>query len=87
MTVALVIAVAVGLTSAVGYLLLVLNDRRRQGSRRWSSDGGSLDASSGSGFNLGNWFSNTATDVMGNPIDGGGDSGGDGGGGDGGGGD
>ncbi|GLH78211.1 hypothetical protein SSBR45G_31200 [Bradyrhizobium sp. SSBR45G] len=84
------IAVAIGLTSAVSYVLLVLNDRR-PGARRWSSDGNGIDAggsSSGShGFNLASWFSNTTTDVMGNPIDGGGDSGGDGGGGDGGGGD
>ncbi|BAM87887.1 conserved hypothetical protein [Bradyrhizobium oligotrophicum S58] len=84
------VAVAVGLTSALCYALLVWADRR-QSRRRVSSDGGSMDTSSasgdGQGFGLASWFSNTTTDVMGNPMDSGSDSGGDGGGGDGGGGD
>jgi len=83
-------AVAVGLTSAACYALLVRADRR-QGRRRVSSDGASIDTSSASsdseGSGFASWFSNTATDVMGTPIDGGSDSGSDGGGGDGGGGD
>ena len=80
--------VAVGLTSALCYALLVRADRRR-GRRRVSSDGNSMDTSGGSGdsqgLGLASWFSNTTTDAMGNPIDGGSDSGSDGGGGDGGG--
>ncbi|XUM19453.1 hypothetical protein ACRAVF_17025 [Bradyrhizobium oligotrophicum S58] len=89
MTPAMTIVMAIGLTSAVCYALLVRADRRTN-RRRSSSDGtgvdsgGPSDASDGTG--LASWFSNTSSDVMGNPIDGGGDSG-DGGGGDGGGGD
>ncbi|MGJ5178437.1 hypothetical protein ACQR16_19860 [Bradyrhizobium oligotrophicum] len=84
------IVVAVGLTSAVCYALLVRADRRRS-RRRWSPDGTGADfgssSSSGQGFGFTSWFSDTSIDVMGNPMGGGSDGGGDGGGGDGGGGD
>lgn len=97
MTGTMTIVLADGLTSAVCYALLVRADRRRTGRRAVVDITGS-DSGGGwageSGFRFSSWFSNTATDAMGNPIDGGGcsggsggGSGGDGGGGDGGGGD
>ncbi len=89
MTPTMAMVVAIGLTSAVCYALLVRADRRPN-RRRSSADSTSVDSDGGSsssqGGGLASWFSNTSPDVMGNPIDGGGDSG-DGGGGDGGGGD
>ncbi|WP_345778925.1 hypothetical protein [Bradyrhizobium ontarionense] len=90
------IVVAVGLTSAVCYGLLVRADRRRRTGRRSLVDTTGSDSgggwTEGSGFSFSSWFSNTTTDAMGNPIDGGsgssdGGSDGGGGGGDGGGGD
>lgn len=91
MTPAMAIAVAVGLTSALCWVLLVRSDRQ-QPRRRRSSDTATSDtatsSTSGQGFSLASWFSNTSVDAMGNPMDSGGDGGGsDGGGGDGGGGD
>lgn len=84
---ALVIAVAVFLAAGAGYVLLVVIDwrgRRRVADTTAADSGGSWPWESGGPSG---WFSNTASDVMGNPIDGGGSDGGDGGGGDGGGGD
>ncbi|CCD90244.1 conserved hypothetical protein; putative signal peptide [Bradyrhizobium sp. ORS 285] len=85
---ALIIAVAVCLAAGACYVLLVVVDwkRRRRGVDTTGADsGGSWPWESGTSSG---WFGNTATDVMGNPVDGGGsDSGSDGGGGDGGGGD
>lgn len=87
---ALVIAVAVFLAAGAGYVLLVVIDwrgRRSVADTTGADSGGSWPSESGG---LSSWFSNTASDVMGNPINGGGSdsgSGGDGGGGDGGGGD
>ncbi|CCE02420.1 conserved hypothetical protein [Bradyrhizobium sp. STM 3809] len=77
---ALIIAVAICMAAGVCYVLLVVVDwkGRRGGIDPSSSDSGGSspwDSAASSG-----WFSNTATDVMGNPIDSGGDSGGDGGG-------
>ncbi|MGJ4957652.1 hypothetical protein ACQR1H_18545 [Bradyrhizobium sp. HKCCYLRH2015] len=89
MTPVMTIVVAIGLTSAACYALLVRAGRRPH-HRRSSADSTSVDSdgasSSSQGSGVASWFSNTSSDVMGNPIDGGGDSG-DGGGGDGGGGD
>jgi hypothetical protein len=83
--------VALGVTSAACYVLLVRADRKRVRRRSGSDSGADSSGASGSdGFSFASWFGNTAsTDVMGNPIDGGGfdgGGGGDGGGGDGGGG-
>jgi len=79
--------VAVGLTSSVCYVMLVRADRKR--ARLHSSSRRGVDSSGpsgGEGFGFTSWFGNTApTDVMGNPIEGGGFDGGSGGGGDGGG--
>ncbi|WP_316231063.1 hypothetical protein [Bradyrhizobium sp. SZCCHNR1051] len=89
MTPTMTIVVAIGPTSAICYALLVRADRgpnrRRSSTDTTISDSGS-SSHDGQGIGLASWFSNTSSDVMGNPIDGGGD-GGDSGGGDGGGGD
>lgn len=89
MTPTLAMVVAIGLTSALCYAPSVRADRRPN-RRRSSADSTSVDSDGGvqlqSGRRSRKLVSNTSPDVMGNPIDGGGDSG-DGGGGDGGGGD
>ena len=67
--------VALGLTSAACYVMMIRADRRRVRRPSSGSDGGadSSGASGGDGFSFASWFGNTAsTDVMGNPIDGGG---------------
>lgn len=85
MTTPIAIAMAVCLTSALGYVLLVRADRRRDARRSPADndtrrDSGVSDSGT-DGSGLSSWFFNTSTDAMGNPIDGGGDSGcGDGGG-------
>jgi hypothetical protein len=84
---ALIIALAICLAAGACYVLLVVVDLkgRRRVVDTGDSGGGSWPWESGAASG---WFKNTATDVMGNPIDGGGsDGGGSDGGGDGGGGD
>ncbi|NPU09460.1 hypothetical protein HL667_13760 [Bradyrhizobium sp. 83012] len=81
---ALIIAVAICLAAGACYVLLVVVDwkgRGRGADTTGADAGGSWPWESGAPSS---WFNNTATDAMGNPIDGGGS---DGGGGDGGGGD
>lgn len=90
MTSTMTLVVAVGLSSAACYVLMLRADRRKS-RRGGGGDTSGPDAGStsdaGEGFNLASWFGHSATDSMGNPIDGGGSDGGDSGsGGDGGGG-